>query len=301
MAWLDPLIAPFQYPFMQRGLVAAVLVGVVCAVIGAYVVLRGIAFLGDALAHSILPGIAAGFLTAGRGDRRALFWWALGTGIAVAIGIGWIAQRTRVREDAAIGIVFAGMFALGIAMISTVRGFAVDLVHFLFGNILGVTAWDLWVIAALGGLVLLIVLAFYKELLVVSFDPTLASTLRLPTSFYQYLLLVLVAIAVVTSLRTVGVGLMLAMLVTPASTGYLLTRRLPAMMAVGAAVGALSGVTGLYLSYYTGISSGAAIVLVAVAFFLAAALFAPRRGILRRRRTRIADRQGTTADRRGPA
>jgi len=284
MAWLDPLIAPFHYPFMQRGLIAAVLVGVVSAVVGAYVVLRGIAFLGDALAHSILPGIAAGFLTAGRGDRRSLFWWALGTGIAVAIGIGWISRRTRVREDAAIGIVFAGMFALGIALISTVRGFAVDLVHFLFGNILGVTPWDLWVIGALGAVVLLIVLAFYKELLVVSFDPTLASTLRLPTAAYQYLLLVLVAVAVVTSLRTVGVGLMLAMLVTPASTAYLLTRRLSSMMAVGAAIGALSGVAGLYLSYYAGISSGAAIVLVAVAFFLAAALLAPRRGALRRRR-----------------
>ena len=152
-------------------------------------------------------------ISSGRGDRRTLFWWALGTAILVAIGIGWITKRGKLREDTAIGIVFAGMFALGIAMISTMRGFAVDLVHLLFGNVLGVSSYDLVITGTFSAGVLLIVLVLYKELVVVSFDATLARTLRLPTAVYQHLLLILVAVTVVVSLQTVGVGLMLAMLV----------------------------------------------------------------------------------------
>ncbi len=278
------LLAPFSYPFMVRGLLAAAMVGVVCAVVGTYVVLRGMAFFGEALAHAILPGVAIGFLTS-RGSRRPLFFWALGTAILVALGIGAVGRRARLKEDTAIGIVLAGAFALGIALISTVRGYAVDLVHFLFGNVLGVSRGDLYLTAALGGLVLLLVLSFYKEFLVVSFDPTLAATLRMPSRLYNHLLLVLIAVAVVVSLQTVGVALTLALLVTPPSTAYLLTRRLGAMIALGAAFGALSGVVGLYLSYYAGIASGAAIVLVATAFFLVALLVAPRRGLLSRRKS----------------
>lgn len=276
------IVGPLRYPFMLRALAAAVMVGGLSAVAGSYVVLRSMTFLGDALAHSVLPGVAAGFLISGRGDRRTLFWWALGTAIVSAIGIGWISRRGRLREDAAIGIVFAGMFALGIAMISTVRGFSVDLVHFLFGNVLAVSTWDLWMIAGFGALVLALILVFYKEFLVVSFDPVLAVTLRLPTAFYQYLLLVIVAVTIVVSLQTVGIGLMLAMLITPASTAFLITRRLPSMMAVGALAGVLSSISGLYLSFYLNIASGAAIVLVSIALFLLTLLVSPRRGFLRR-------------------
>jgi ABC-type Mn2+/Zn2+ transport system permease subunit len=282
MSFADWIAEPLRFPFMVRGIIAAMSVGGLCAVVGSFVVLRGMAFMGDAIAHSILPGLAGGVLTAGRGDRRALFWWALGTAILVALGMGWIGKRSRVREDTAIGIVFAGMFALGIALISTVRGFAVDLVHFLFGNVLGVSNGDLVLIGAFGGAVLLLVLLFYKELVVVSFDPTLAQTLRLPASAYRYLLFVLVAVTVVVSLQTVGVGLMLAMLIVPASTAFLLTRRLPSMIAIGALSGILSGATGLYLSFYWSVASGAAIVLVAIAFFFAALLLSPRRGVLGR-------------------
>jgi manganese/iron transport system permease protein len=281
MSAVEWVVEPLRYPFMIRGLIAAASVGGLCAVVGAFVVLRGMAFMGDAIAHSVLPGLAAGVLTAGRGDRRVLFWWALGTAVAVALGIGWVSERGRVREDTAIGIVFAGMFALGIALISTVRGFAVDLVHFLFGNVLGVSNGDLILIGAFGGAVLLAVLLLYKELVVVSFDRTLARTLRLPAAAYRYLLFVLIAVSVVVSLQTVGVGLMLAMLVVPASTAYLLTRRLPAMIAIGALFGVLSGVIGLYLSFYASVASGAAIVLVAIGFFFAALLLSPRRGVLR--------------------
>jgi len=284
MGILEWLSEPFAYPFMIRAALAASAVGALCAVIGSFVVLRGMAFIGDAIAHSILPGLAAGFLTAGRGDRRILFWWALGTAIVVGLTVGWISQRNRVREDTAIGIVFAGMFALGIAMISTSRGFAVDLVHFLFGNVLGVSVSDLWLIVGFGLGAILLVLLFYKEFVLVSFDPTFAKTLRLPTAFYQYLLIVLISVTVVVSLQTVGIGLMLAMLVVPASTAFLLTKRLPAMIALGAVLGALSGVIGLYLSYYWGVASGAAVVLVSIAFFLIALLYTSWQRSLPRRR-----------------
>ena len=286
MGFVEAIVDPLRYPFMVRGLIAAMSVGGLCAVVGSFVVLRGMAFMGDAIAHSILPGLAGGVLTAGRGDRRVLFWWALGTAVLVALGVGWISERARVREDTAIGIVFAGMFALGIALISTVHGFAVDLVHFLFGNVLGVSNTDLLMIGAFGGAVLVLLLVFYKELVTVSFDPTLARTLRLPTTAYRYLLFVLVAVTVVVSLQTVGVGLMLAMLIVPSSTAFLVARRLPQMMMIGALLGVLSGAIGLYLSFYASIASGASIVLVAIALFFLVLLLSPRRRLFGRIRSR---------------
>lgn len=263
---LNLLLEPLQYPFMARGLIASLIVGGVCAVVGSYVVLRGMAFFGDALAHAILPGLAIGYLVGG-GAREPLFWWALLAAIVSALGIGTISKSTRIHEDTAIGIVFAGMFALGIALISTVRSYSVDLAHFLFGDVLGVSTGDLWVIGGVAAGIVLLVLLFYKEFLVLSFDPLLAVTLRLPARWLEYLLLVLIALAIVVSLQTVGVALMVAMLVTPAATAYLLTRRLPHMMALAAGLAAFSGVVGLYLSYYLSVASGAAIVLTATALF----------------------------------
>ena len=279
---LDWLVGPLAYPFMQRGLVAVILVGVVCAVVGTYVVLRGMAFFGDALAHTILPGVAVGYLVSG-GAREPLFWWALGTAIAAALGIGAITKHARVKEDTAIGIIFAGMFALGIAIISTVRSYAVDLSHFLFGDVLGVTARSLGLMAIFGGLVLLVILAFYKEFMAISFDPTLALTLRLPVSLLNNLLLAVIAITVAVAMQTVGVALMVAMLVTPAATASLLTKRLPYTMVLAALLAGIAGVIGLYVSYYVGITSGSAIVLTATLFFLLAFLFAPQRGVLWKR------------------
>lgn len=272
ITFVDFLIKPLSYAFMQRGLLAVVMVGAVCAVVGTYVVLRGMAFFGDALAHAILPGIAIGYLLSG-GARGAIFWWGLGTAVLTALGIGAVGKRAQIKEDTAIGIIFAGMFALGIALISTVRNYAVDLAHFMFGDVLGVSTGDLWLIGVFGGLVVLTVLALYKELLVVSFDPILAVTLRLPLGTLRNLLLVLIAMTVVVSLQTVGVALMVAMLITPAATAFLLTRRLPVMMALSALIGALSGVVGLYLSYYVRVASGAAIVLVCTVCFGMALLF----------------------------
>ena len=266
MTMLEFILEPLQYAFMVRGLIAAVLVGMVSSVVGTYIVLRGMAFFGDALAHAILPGIAVGYLVGG-GAREPLFWWALVTAILSSLGIGAISRNTQIKEDTAIGIVFAGMFALGVALISTVRSYTVDLAHFLFGDVLGVRNADLWLIAAFGGFVLLAILAFYKEFMVLSFDPILAATLRLPVRLLDFLLLVLIAITIVVSLQTVGVALMVAMLVTPAATAYLLTRRLPIMMALAAAIASISGVIGLYISYYLSIASGSAIVLTCTAIF----------------------------------
>lgn len=276
------LLSPLRYEFMVRGLLAAVTVGVVCAVLGSYVVLRGMTFFGDALAHAILPGVAVAYLLGG-GAQGPLFWGGLVAGVGTALGIGALTKTGQVREDTAIGVIFAGMFALGVALISTVRNFSVDLTHFMFGNVLGVSPGNLMLTVIFGALVLLLVVAFYKEFLVISFDPVLAQILRIPDQVFRYLLLVMLAVTVVIALQTVGVGLMVAMLVTPAATASLLTRRLQVMMAVAALIGAASAVIGLYLSYYVSVASGAAIVLVCTAFFMLALVFAPGRGLIARR------------------
>ena len=279
----DIFLQPFSYDFMLRGLVASVIVGVVCAVVGVYVVLRGMAFFGDALAHAVLPGVALGYLLSG-GSRDTLFWWALGAAVLVALAVGRISKHAEIREDTAIGILFASMFALGIALISTVRSYSVDLSHFLFGNVLGVSTRDLVLTSVFGGVVLLTIFLFYKEFLVLSFDPVLAATLRLPSGLLNNILLILMALTVSVAMQTVGVALMVAMLVTPAATASLLTRRLWQGMLVSAAIGAFSAVTGLYLSYYFNIVSGSAIVLTATAIFLLVFLFQPRRGVVWKKR-----------------
>ena len=269
------LLTPLSYAFMQRGMLVAVLVGVACAVVGCYVVLRSMAFIGDAMAHSILPGVAVAYIVKGN-----LLVGALVAAVAVAFGIGFFSRQGRLKEDSAIGILFAAAFSLGGILISSIRTYAVDLSHILFGNLLGVSNTDLLLTAGLVLAVVAVVFLLYKELLVVSFDPVLAATLRLPAERLRMVLLVLLALTVVVSLQSVGIGLVTSMLVTPGATAYLLTRRLPRMMALSAVFGALSGVIGLYASYYLDVVSGAAIVLTATAFFLLTFLFAPRKGMI---------------------
>lgn len=278
MEMLQWLVEPLGYSFMVRGLIAAILVGTICAVLGSYVILQGMAFFGDALAHTILPGVVLAYLVGWPLAVGALIF-----GILSAIGIGALSQRGEVREDTAIGVIFAGSFALGVAMLSTVRSYAVDLAHILFGDVLGVSTADLWLTGGLGAVVLLVVFLFYKEFLVLAFDPTLAVVLRLPVKTLRYLLLILIAVTIVISLQTVGMALMLAMLITPAAAAQLLTRRLPSMMLTAAGIGALANVTGLYLSYYINIASGPAMVLVATAIFGLVFLLAPQRGLVWRR------------------
>jgi len=273
--WLSD---PFTLGFMQRALVASLIVGVVCSVLGCYVVLRSMAFLGDALAHAVLPGVAIAYLVGGN-----LLVGALVAALLVAFGISFFTRQGAIKEDTAIGILFAAALSLGVVLISTARTYTVDLTHVLFGNVLGVTLGDLVLTGALAVLVLGTVLALYKELLLMTFDPVLAHTLRRRPELLRTVLLVLVAVTVVVSLPTVGVGLLAAMLVTPGATAYLLTRRLARMMVVAATLGELSAVAGLYLSYYANVASGAAIVLVATGFFVLTYLAAPRQGLLARR------------------
>lgn len=272
---MEILTQPLMYGFMQRGMLASVMVGILCAVVGCYVVLRGMAYLGDAMSHAILPGVAVAYILKGE-----ILIGALIAAIVVALGIGFFTRRGTIKEDTAIGILFAATLSLGVALISTIKTYALDLTHILFGNVLGVSDTDLILIAVLGAVVLLTIVLLYKELLVVSFDPVLAATLRLPVERLKNVLLILIALAVVVSMQTVGVGLVAAMLVTPAATAYLLTRRLPAMMVVSAALGALASIIGLYLSFYLNIVSGAAVVLTATIFFFIAYLFAPQRGLI---------------------
>ncbi len=276
MNWL---LEPLAYNFFVRALLASIMVGTVCAVLGTYVVLRGLAFFGDALAHTILPGVVAAFLLG----------WPLAVGallmaVTTAIGIGALSSHGALKEDTAIGVIFAGAFALGVALLSASGNYTVDLSHFLFGNLLGVSTGDLWITVVLGLLVLAIVFLFFKELLVISFDPVLATTLRLPAEFLRYLLLLLIAITVVVALQVVGIALIMAMLVTPAAAASLLTRRLVPMMFVSAMIGMLASVAGLYGSYYLDVASGPAIVLVATLEFVLVFLLAPERGLLRRLR-----------------
>lgn len=277
LAMIEWLLLPLQQGFMQRGLVAAVMVAIVCSLVGTYVVLRGMSFIGDAMAHAILPGVAAAFLS---GDN--IFVGAFLAGLFVAFAIGLVSRTARLREDAAIGVVFVGAFALGVLLISTVRGYTVDLAHILFGNVLGVSPEDLILIALVGGVVLLILFALRKELLLLSFDPAHGSALGLPMEALNYGFLVLLALTIVIAMRTVGNILSVAMLITPAATAYLLTERLRRMLLIAAGVGTASALVGLYLSYYLNVASGAAIVVTATAFFLIALLVSPRSGLLAR-------------------
>ena len=275
MEILDALLTPLSYGFIQRGLLAALMVGVLCSVIGCYVVLRSMAFLGDAMAHAVLPGVAVAYLLG-----RNLTLGALAAALVIAFGVGLFSRRGMIKEDTAIGVLFAAALSLGVVLISSIRTYAVDLSHILFGNVLGVSSLDLWLTAIIGSVILMSILVFYRQFLVISFDPVLAATLRMRVGAFNYLLLVLLALTIVISMQTVGVGLVAAMLVTPAATAYLLVRRLPSMMVLSGLIGGFSSLVGLFASYHLNVASGAAIVLTTTLIFLVVFLFAPQRGLV---------------------
>jgi len=274
------LIDPLGLPAMARGLMAAIIIGVVAPVLGCYVVLRGMAFFGDALAHIVLPGVVIAFLLG-----WPMIVGALIAGVLAALLINLISGTTTLKEDSAIGVVFVAAFALGIALIALRGGdYGEELEHILFGNLLDVSRTDLLVIAVLAVVVLVFLVAFFKELQVLAFDQVLATTMQLPVGWLNNLLLVLLAVVIVISLRAVGVVMVLAMLITPASAAFLLTRRLPTMMVIAAVFGVVSGVVGLYLSFHLEVASGPMIVLVATAIFGVVFIFAPGRGFISSRR-----------------
>jgi manganese/iron transport system permease protein len=275
------IVDPFTHAFMQRALLEVILVGAVTGAIGTYVVLRGLSFIGDALSHAIFPGVVIAFLLG-----RSVFLGALAFGLLTSAAIVVLATTRRVKEDSAIGVLFAGTFALGVVLISTRRNFARDLASFLFGNVLGVTPTDIALSAAVGGLVVLLLVLFHKELLFVAFDREAAEAMGVPVFGVNLLLLVLISLTIVVSLSAVGNILVVAMLVTPAAAARLLTDRLPVMLGLSAAIGAISGVLGLLASYHLNVAAGGTIVLVATSLFGLVWLLAPAHGLIASRLAR---------------
>jgi ABC-type Mn2+/Zn2+ transport system permease subunit len=277
---MDPigfLVDPMTYGFMQRGLVAAILVGVVCAVMGTFVVLKGLAFIGDAVSHAAFPGLVIAYIIG-----APLYIGGAVAAVSTALAIGLVTRRSRLRFDTSVGVLFAGTFALGVMLFSTIQGYVTDLLGYLLGNVLGIGVGDLIQVAILGGIVLAIVLAIRKELLFATFDPLGAAASGLPVARLEYLLLALLGITIVVSIQAVGIIMVVAMLVTPAATAQLLVIRFGRMMAVGVALAAISAVLGLYISFYLNLASGASIVLVETGFFVIALLLGPKTGLLSR-------------------
>ena len=275
---MDPiafLVDPMAYGFMQRGLLAALLVGVVCAVMGTFVVLKGLAFIGDAVSHAAFPGLVIAYIIG-----VPLYIGGAVAAVATALAIGLVTRRSRLRFDTSVGVLFAGTFAFGVMLFSTIEGYVTDLLGYLLGNVLGIGVGDLIQVAILGAIVLAIVLAIRKELLFATFDPLGAAASGLPVARLEYLLLALLGVTIVVSIQAVGIIMVVAMLVTPAATAQLLVIRFGRMMAVGVALAAVSAVLGLYLSFYLNLASGASIVLVETVFFVIALVVGPKTGLL---------------------
>lgn len=276
MNFLTFIEATFQYDFLQKALITSVMVGIICGVIGCFIILRGMSLMGDAISHAVLPGVAISYLLG-----INFFIGAVVTGLLTALGIGFVSQNSRIKNDTAIGILFTSAFALGIILISFLRSSS-DLYHILFGNVLAVRPSDMWMTLAIGLIVLAAIFLFYKELLVTSFDPTMAAAYGLSTRLIHYLLMTMLTLVTVASLQTVGIILVVAMLITPAATAYLLTNRLSRMIFLSAGLGTISSIIGLYFSFTYNLSSGASIVLVATALFALVFIFSPRHGLLRK-------------------
>ena len=269
---IDALVDPFQFAFMQRAFLAAALAAVVCAVVGTFVVLKGLAFMSDAVAHSSLTGIAMAYVLGG-----SVFWGAFGWAVPASIAITYISRRANIRLDTSVGIMYAGGFALGIIIASRVNNYTADLFSFLFGNVLAASWSDVALIGGVAAGVLMAVGLFYKELIFSSYDATVAAASGVPVGLMQYLLPLLVGITTVAALKTVGIVLVLALLVTPPATAGLLARRLPQIMLTSVVVALAAILGGLYLSFYQDLPSGPSIVLVASGLFLVALLLSPTR------------------------
>lgn len=271
MEFINDLI---QYGFLQKAIVTAVIVGIICGVIGSFIILRGMALMGDAISHAVLPGVAISYMFGVN-----YFYGAVIFGIFTAIGIGFISEHSKIKSDSSIGIVFTAFFAVGIILMSKAQT-ATDLTQILFGNVLSVRTSDMVLTVIVGVIIVAVVFLFYKQLLLSTFDETMAIVTGLPTKFIHYVIMVLLTLATIASLQTVGVVLVVAMLITPAATAYLLTNRFSYMIMLASFFGALSAVIGLYISFKHNLSSGAVIVLVATVIFCLAFLFSPKQGLL---------------------
>ncbi len=275
---IDWITEPLRYDFVLRALLEVTVMGVTCGAVGAYVIVRRLAFIGDAISHAVFPGIVIAYLL-----RASILLGAFVAGIVTAVAIGLVARAGRIREDAAIGILFAAAFALGVVVISTQQTYQGDLTGFLVGNLQAVAASDIAISAVTAFAVIGILAGLHKELLIVSFDRTLASALGYPVFAIDLLLLVLLTVTIVVSIQAVGIILVLSMLVTPAAIARLLVDRFGPMLILGALIGALVSVAGYYLSFHLGTASGATIVLLMTGVFMLAFIASPSHGLLAHR------------------
>ncbi len=273
---MNTLLEPFQFGFMIEAMLIGVVVGAVCAVLSCYLVLKGWSLMGDAISHAVLPGIVIAYAL-----KVPLALGAFASGLFCAIATGFVKANSRVKEDTVMGVVFTGLFAFGLVLFTKVHS-DLHLDHILFGNILGVTTSDLWQTLIIGGLTLVTVLTLRQDLLLFCFDPGHARTIGLRTKFLYYLLLSLLAVTIVVALKAVGIILVIAMLVTPGCIAYLMSDRFGRMLAIAASSAIFSSVGGVYISYFANASTGACIVLLQSAIFLAAFLFAPKHGVIAR-------------------
>ncbi|NDI36768.1 metal ABC transporter permease [Chengkuizengella sediminis] len=263
-----------EYEYMQRAFLTSVIVGIICGAIGCFIILRGMALMGDAISHAVLPGVALSYVLG-----INFFFGAVVSGVLTTIGIGYISQNSRIKNDIAIGIMFTFAFAIGIIWVTLLKS-STDLYHILFGNLLVVRTSELWATFGIGVFVLVMIYLFYKELLVSSFDPTMSAAYGLPNKMIHYLLMILLTMVTVASIQTVGIVLVVAMLITPAATAYLLTDRLWIMIYLSSGFGATSSIVGLFFSNRFDLDSGATIVLTATTMFLIAFIFSPKQGVL---------------------
>ncbi len=280
--FIEPLV---RYGFMRTGLMVAIIVGITSATLSCLLVVRRSALLGDAISHAVLLGVALGWIA---GRHVGIFWGALIVGILTGLGVTYIERNSRIKQDTAMGILLTFTFALGLAIISIVDPKGIDLFHVLFGNVLGVSNSDLLLTSVSGGLVLIVVILLFKEFHLWSFDPTMAQAIGLPTRGLGYIFTALLSATIVSALQAVGLILVIAMLIVPGATAYLLSDRLSRMMFIAAVIGLVSAVGGLYGSYYVDVASGPSMVIVASVLFTLGFFFAPKRGLavrsLRRRR-----------------
>ncbi len=267
---------PLQYEFIQRAILVSALVGVVCSALSCYITLKGWSLMGDAVSHSVLPGVVLSYIVNVPFAVGAFIF-----GLGSAIGIGFVKSQTRIKEDASMGIVFTGSFALGLVLISKTPS-NIDLQHILFGNVLGISDADMIQTFIISSITLVTVLIFRKDLLLFCFDPTHARSIGLNTQLLNYMLLALLSLTIVAAQQTAGITLVVAMLITPGATAYLWTDRFDRMLLIAIGIGVFSSVLGTYLSYHLDGSTGGSIVLLMTLFFIFTMILAPKYGLLKR-------------------
>ena len=278
MANIDFFISSLKsYQYLQNAMIAGILVGIICGFIGCFIILRGMALMGDAISHAVLPGVVIAYLLG-----FSFFIGAVISGVITAIGIGYVTQHSKIKDDSAIGIMFTAAFALGIVLITAQQGTEVHLWHILFGNVLAVSRVDLWVTLGVGVVVIGIILLFYRSFLLSTFDPVMSQAIGLPTKAIHYLLMLMLSLVTVAALNTVGIVLVVAMLITPGATAYLLTDRFCIMLVLSAVFGVVSSIFGVYFSFIYDVATGASIVLVASFLFTLAFLFGPKQGVIKK-------------------